>query len=225
MGTINEEEQERKEENKILSESCKISIKKIGQQIGNANDLSCGSINEIGKTILDWQYRFAIGKFDFLNDEEIYDNSAKLDTKIIFTLQDGSKWRYTRGCHQCILHSFFDISNEIGVNIFECLDEKNLFKCGDCNTFLRKREDITKNYYAVDGGFLLFPKEWNDNGIIAWCKKRQKQEDEYEEEKDLRELWRKESEKERSNYETCFTCIHSDVCFIDEDDGCDDWED
>ena len=145
-----------------------ITIKKIGQQIKNANDLNCETINKIGKTILDWQYEFAnsdVGTFDFLNEETIYDDAAEFENKIIFTLQDGSRWRYTRGCYQCILHSYFEISNDEGLHIFKCLDEENLYKCGDCNTFLRGREDITKEYSAVYGeygGEILFPIEWNN---------------------------------------------------------------
>lgn len=220
-------EEEYEEEYKIQREKQQITIKKIGQQIRNANDLNCENINNIGKTILDWQGDFAdsdVGTFDFLNEEEIYDDAVEFNNNLIFTLQDGSRWRYIRDGYKCILHSFNNMFDE-GTYIFQCLDEENLYKCGDCNKFLREREDITKDYNAVYRGLLLFPKEWNDNGILVWCKRRQKQEDEYEEEKNLRELWRKESEKERYNYETCSTCIHSDVCFIDEDDGCNDWED
>lgn len=168
-----------------MDERLESTINKIGQQIRNANDLSCENINEIGKTILDWQYEFAdsdVGTFDFLNEETIFDDAIELDNKIIFTLQDGSRWRYLRDEYKCILHPFNNMFDE-GTRIFQCLDEENLFKCGHCNTFLRQKEDITKNYYAVGGNFILFPIGWKDNGIIAWCKKREIKEQEYEEAK------------------------------------------
>lgn len=214
-----------------MNERLEISINKIGQQIRNANDLSVDIINKIGKTIPEWQEDYCdFGEFDFLYNEEVFDNAINRDNKIIFTLQDGSRWRYLRDEYRCILHPFDNMFDE-GTRIFQCLDEENLFKCGDCNTFLRQREDITKNYYAVDGDFILFPIGWKDNGIIAWCKKREIKEQEYEEQRYENYLGRRQDYL-NSIDKDCSTCIHMkhSECeytypeYNNETGECEDWE-
>lgn len=216
-----------------MDERLEITINKIGQQIRNANDLSCKNINEVGKTILDWQNEFTdsdVGTFNFLSEEEIFDDAIELDNKIIFTLQDGSKWRYVRAEYKCILHHFNNMFDE-GTNIFQCLDEENLFKCGDCNTFLRQRDNIVKNYYFNDSTGVLFPIGWKDNKIIAWCKKREKQEDKYTEESYRNYLGRRQDYL-NSIDKDCDTCIHMKYgeCeysypeYDNETGECEDWE-
>lgn len=202
-------------------------IDKIGKQIENANELDGNTINSVAQNIPEWQeYIKETGDFidRFLYCDEIYDNL--MNAGIIFELKDGSKWECTEENYKCILHSYFDYSNFIGTTVFQSLDKKNLFKCADCSSFLKSCDDTLNKYYPSHDGYLLFPIEWTNEGIIAWCKKKEKNEQEYEKEQKGRYEGRRQDYL-NSVYKDCTTCIHmkNNECeYSNNEDECDDWE-
>jgi hypothetical protein len=190
----------------MLDERILSTIEKIGQEIKNANELNIDLINTLAENILEWQeYKEETGEFNLLDCEEVFENSNWMNdkNKISFKLKDGSTWRYVSYAYNCILHSF----NDVPKAVFQCADNENLFKCSDteCNKFLKQSDDIVREYYPSNNNNLLFPIEWTDSRIEAWCKKRENKQQDYEDEREKRyELRRMEL---LANAD-CSTCCH-----------------
>lgn len=221
----------------MLDQRLLITIKKIGQEIENANELDADMINIIAKDIPEWQEYSDGCDEEFLLNEEIYDNSSWVNEKneIVFTLKDNSTWRYIRNNYKCILHSYSDYNNLIGETVFQSLDNDKLYKCADCGAFLKSHDDILYEYYPSHDDWLLFPIDWTDAGIIAWCKKREEKQQKYEAEREERYERRRE-DYYNSMDKDCSNCCHMkhgeceygncgcESDDIDEDTECEDWE-
>lgn len=190
-------------------ERLKIIVRKIGEQIENANELDTRKINAIVSDMPELKELTECREEDFFNYETIYDNTTYVNDENIctFTLKDNSRWRYIRNTYKCILHpaNHFNYSDEA---VFQCLDNKELFKCGDddCNKFLKSKDEIVEKFYPSNVEYILFPSEWTDNGIEAWCKKRESKQEEYEERRNLRNLV--SEERERLFESDCSHCEH-----------------
>ena len=112
---------------------------------------------------------------------------------IDFVLKDGTRCTLSYGDYNCIQHSFSDQKNNSeGLYIYKVSDD--LFICASCLTLLQSKPDILKQYdcfineYMNETESLLFPKNWTDEGIYAWCSKKQQKDEEYNESRSLREL-------------------------------------
>lgn len=216
----------------MLDEKLIITLQKVGQQIENANCLDSYAINVLAKDIPEYMDYLEGGEEDFLDSEEIYESATWLNenNEVVLTLKDGSKWKYIRSSYRCIMHSFTDYSNSIDVSVFQCLDKENLFKCSDCGHFLQSYNG------KIDMSFqdeeLLFPRDWNDIGIEAWCKKREIKQKEYEAKQEERRVGR-EKDYYNLNGGDCWNCIHmkhseceygNDYDYEEECEKCEDWE-
>lgn len=112
----------------------------------------------------------------FEDPDGFYDN--KYDYGFSFTLKDGTDVELVYGEYECILHSASGKEySEDGMYIYKIIDPENtIFICASCLTRLKQKPEITEKYdvagiYSED---ILFPIHWTDNGIEAWCKKREK---------------------------------------------------
>lgn len=148
-------------------------------------------------------WNFMLEKFD--STDVLYLNSP-----INFDLKDGTNCTLTNYDGRCILHPYNSPDDFIYY-----ID--NLIMCASCLTRLQERPDILKQYkvfynqeYGIDETQnILLPKNWTDNGIHSWCKKRQQKEDEYDEyleRKRLRNLERDFLDND------CSICIHMRSC-------------
>lgn len=201
-------------------------IQKVGQRVKNANELGVLTINCEALQIE--EIREYLGEEDFLYTDKIFDNMVYFNNDIIFTLKDESRWRAIRDTYNCILEDHSQVTTISNI-VFQSLDNPSLFKCGDeCGKFLKAQDEICNKYYLNNDELLLFPIDWNENGIISWCKKQQKK---YEEctEKTRERFYGRQQDYINSIDKDCSNCIHMKNCNcefgnVKYEDNCEDWE-
>lgn len=145
-------------------------LKRVGQSIANINEFTESKLNELITKSDEWK---ALGYEEddwnhFATDETI--QMLEDDGEFIVTLEDKTKIKRLRFDYKCILHSTVVVE---GTEVYR-VGGGNLFICADCNTMLKANADIVDKFDTFrNDDTLLFPADWNDNGVRAWCKKRQ----------------------------------------------------
>lgn len=210
-----------------------ITIEKVGQKINSAIELDVNLINGLAEEIQEWNdYKDNSEDYEFLYSEEVYGEIR--DNCLEITLKDGSNWNIVTTWtteQQCIKHCLFHNSFDNERYIFESKDEDNLYLCDECKTFGKKHPEILNKYLSCIeyADKWIFPREWTDEGIEAWCKKRENKQKDYENKQEERFSARQERVRLDGDCSTCCNMKHGECKYGNDQDEnfefmCDDYE-
>lgn len=224
----------------MLDERILTTIEKVGQEIKSANELDIELINTLAEKIPEWQeYKNEIENSELLYCEEVREEIMG-NYGISITLKDKSTWNIVTTWsteQKCIKHKLFPKGIEDNeIYIFESLDD-DLYLCDECKTFGKKHPEILNKYSSCEenSNNWIFPRDWTEEGIESWCKKREIQQEEYEDRRIERELERIdegfERQERRMLFADCYNCSHMkhNECeygnnYDFDEEYCEDWE-
>jgi len=185
-------------------------IGRVGRQIANMNEFTDEKLNQLIVNSEEW-LKIEEDEQYYSSNEPIFD--LIMDEKFTITIADGTRLTKSPN-YQCNLHKQGRWGNDEGREVFQ-VENSNLFICCDCNTLLKSHSDILNQYECTsyEADQLLFPVDWNENGIKVWCQKKQDRESVRSE----RYEQRREYMYQRNQELYCLSCNHWD----EEDESCD----